>query len=643
MIINKNITTPIVKNSLSVSNQNNKSFLNNINSVNNVGQEAHFSVKEQGVDKTYNISGRSEELHSSNQKLQANIIKSLLSEKHPDISLEMITKTLGLGHGGNLQGQKLQYQPENALIVLTLLAPEEIKGSKVLDCAAKLIKQLNNSENDKSFKQVLKSSQTALEAELLDNILSENNIDELIQRFADKYVQPAIKEKLAPFLSEKTIEELPTDKLFDVSLQETKKELIMEAKNQLIKHKVDKSVDRLLQLHNIFSALEQQIEIMGQLSVSINVDGNTENSVTTSPAKNSKPEDTVDGGTDPVISSNGSAPALSKSTVNNYVTNNYYSMPKELKVMNNEGSKTSQFENKTVDSHTPESVEKNSPEEDDNKPSMPRFKSTLEIPQVNNERPAVLGENARSSADKLRQSVLDNAQAPSAQTSSMPSKPIETKPNFDINAFLPKSMASTGRFELVEIIDKVTGKSKKSWQTKAPEAKSVTLSEHGALTRSQVEKERYASGPIASGVEKMGVPNNINTFSNRFKPAEIVDEVTGKTKTTWQLSDKKASQPVTLTEMGALTHNQVEKERYASGPIASGVEKMGVPNNINTFSNRFKPAEIVDEVTGKTKTTWQLSDGKTSQLVTLTEMGALTRNQADKEHYNDNAIRSEKG
>ena len=569
MIINKNITTPIVKNSLSVSNQNNKSFLNNINSVNNVGQEAHFSVKEQGVDKTYNISGRSEELHSSNQKLQANIIKSLLSEKHPDISLEMITKTLGLGHGGNLQGQKLQYQPENALIVLTLLAPEEIKGSKVLDCAAKLIKQLNNSENDKSFKQVLKSSQTALEAELLDNILSENNIDELIQRFADKYVQPAIKEKLAPFLSEKTIEELPTDKLFDVSLQETKKELIMEAKNQLIKHKVDKSVDRLLQLHNIFSALEQQIEIMGQLSVSINVDGNTENSVTTSSAKNSKPEDTVDGGTDPVISSNGSAPASSKSTVNNYVTNNYYSMPKELKVMNNEGSKTSQFENKTVDSHTPESVEKNSPEEDDNKPSMPRFKSTLEIPQVNNERPAVLGENARSSADKLRQSVLDNAQAPSAQTSSMPSKPIETKPNFDINAFLPKSMASTGRFELVEIIDKVTGKSKKSWQTKAPEAKSVTLSEHGALTRSQVEKERYASGPIASGVEKMGVPNNINTFSNRFKPAEIVDEVTGKTKTTWQLSDGKTSQLVTLTEMGALTRNQADKEHYNDNAIRS--------------------------------------------------------------------------
>ncbi|NHX33218.1 hypothetical protein HA388_24775, partial [Escherichia coli] len=127
------------------------------------------------------------------------------------------------------------------------------------------------------------------------------------------------------------------------------------------------------------------------------------------------------------------------------------------------------------------------------------------------------------------------------------SKPIETKPNFDINAFLPKSIASTGRFELVEIIDKVTGEAKKSWQTKAPEAKSVTLSEHGALTRNQVEKARYASGPIASGVEKMGVPNNINTFSNRFKPAEIVDEVTGKTKTTWQLSDEKASQPVTLT------------------------------------------------------------------------------------------------
>ncbi|HBC7431065.1 TPA: hypothetical protein KEY68_003361 [Providencia rettgeri] len=647
MIINKNITTPIVKNSLPLSNQKNKSFLNNINSVNNVGQEAHFPVKEQGIDKTFNISGKSEELHLSNQKLQANIIKSLLCEKYPDISLDMITKALDLGHSGNLQGQKLQYQPENALIILTLLTPKEIKDSKVLDCAANLIKQLNNCNNDKNFKQVLKSPQKALESELFDNALSSNNIDDLTQRFVDKYVKPAIKEKLTPFLSEKTIEELPMEYLFDTSLQETKKELIMEAKNQLIKHKVDKSVDRLLQFHNIFSALEQQIEIMGQLSVSINMDGNTENSVTTSPVKNTKPEDTVDSGTDSVISSNGADPASSKSTVNNYVINNYYSMPKELVTVNNEGIETSQFENKTVDSHTPESVQKNNPEDNENKASMPRFKSTLDIPQINNEQPAVLTgnalENSRSSANELRQSILGSSRDPSAQGRSMSSVPAESKLNLDINAFQPKSMVSAGRFEPVEIADKMTGEKKRSWQAKAPEEKNITLSSHGALTRNQAEKERYANGPITPGTERMGVPNNINSFSNRFKSAEIVDEATGKTKTTWKLSDQKTSQPVTLTEKGALTRNQVEKDRYGSGPIASGTEKMGIPNNTNTFSNRFKPAEIVDEVTGKTKKTWQLSDEKTSQTVTLTEMGALTRNQADKERYNDNATRSEKG
>ncbi len=214
-------TTSAVNNALPVFKKNDRpiSFSNDINSVNNVGLEVHFPLKEQAIDKTFNLSGNGEDLHSNNQKLQANIIESLLIENKSSISLEMITKTLNLGHAGSLQGQKLQYQPENALIVLTLLTPDEIKESKVLDCAAELIKQVNKSNSDKDLKQVLKSSQKALEAELFDNILSDQNIDELNQRFIDKYVHPAIKEKLRPFLSEKTIEELPIDKLFDASLQ----------------------------------------------------------------------------------------------------------------------------------------------------------------------------------------------------------------------------------------------------------------------------------------------------------------------------------------------------------------------------------------------------------------------------------------
>ncbi|HBO23412.1 MAG TPA: hypothetical protein DD649_11065 [Providencia sp.] len=647
MIINKSITTPTVNNILSLSKKSDqtKSFLGNLNSVNNSSQETHFSANKQNIDKTFNISGKSEELHLSNQKLQANIIKSLLNEKYPDISLDMIIKTMNLGHGGNLQGQKLQYQPENALISLTLLTHEEIKGSKVLACAAKLIEQVNSGDNDKTLKQVLKSSQKAFEVELFDNVLGKNNIDGLIQRFIDKYVQPAIKEKLMPYLSEKTIEALPIDKLFVGSLQETKKELIIEAKNQLMGHKVDKSVDRLLQLHNIFSVLEQQIEIMGQLSVSINTDSNTENPVATNSVKNAKPEDMVDGGSDPVIAPNDPAPASSKSTVNNYVTNNYF-MAKELVAVNNEGIKTSQSENRTVDSHIPESVQKNSIEEDENKPSMPRFKSTLEIPQVNNERVAVstgkAWENTISSVKELHQSILDSARVPSAEVSHMSSKPVDSKLNFDNSALFPKSTVLTGRFEAVETTDKVTGKTKKIWQTKAPEAKSVTLSGRGALTRNQAEKERYVGGPIASSTEKMGIPNNTNTFGTRFKSVEVVDETTGKMKKSWQPVASE-TQPVTLTTQGALTRNQAEKDRYANGPIASGTEKMGIPNNANVFANRFKSVDVVDEAAGKAKKSWQLADKKSSKPVTLTEMGALTRNQVEKEMYNDNATHFAKG
>lgn len=551
-------TTSAVNNALPVSKKNDRpiSFSNDINSVNNVGQEVHFPLKEQAIDKTFNLSGNAEDLHSNNQKLQANIIESLLIENKSSISLEMITKTLNLGHAGSLQGQKLQYQPENALIVLTLLTPDEIKGSKVLDCAAELIKQVNKSNSDKDLKQVLKSSQKALEAELFDNILSDKNIDELNQRFTDKYVYPAIKEKLRPFLSEKTIEELPIDKLFDASLQKTKEELIIEAKNQLIKHKADKSVDRLLQVHNIFSALEQQIEIMGQLSISINTDIKTENVVTPCSEKNVKPEDSVDGGTSSVISPNSSASTPYKSDV----------MLKELVAVNNDGTKTSQFENKTVDSRTPESVQKNSPEEGDNKPSILRFKSTLDIPQVNNNPQVALARNAvekgHSLADELRQSILDGSRDPSAHASSKPLASAESKFSPDINALLPKPMVSARRFELVEVTDKMTGETKKSWQAKVPEEKNITLSGHGALTRNQADKERYASGPIASSTEKMGIPNNTNTFSSSFKSTEIVDEVTGEKRITWQLSDAKTSQSVTLTEMGALTRNQADKERY---------------------------------------------------------------------------------
>lgn len=165
----------------------------------------------------------------------------------------------------------------------------------------------------------------------------------------------------------------------------------------------------------------------------------------------------------------------------------------------------------------------------------------------------------REKGNDLLSSFTSN---PSAHASSKPLASAESKFSPDINALLPKPMVSARRFELVEVTDKMTGETKKSWQAKVPEEKNIILSGHGALTRNQADKERYASGPIASSTEKMGIPNNTNTFSSSFKSTEIVDEVTGEKRITWQLSDAKTSQSVTLTEMGALTRNQADKERY---------------------------------------------------------------------------------
>ncbi|EPG7579322.1 hypothetical protein [Providencia rettgeri] len=519
-----------INNPLSTSENNNKLFSSNISSVNNVNQEAHFPAKNQVFNKTYELSEKIEKVYPNKQGLQENIIKSLLNEKYPDISLEMITNTLKLGGGGTAESKALKYQCKNTLTILTLLTDKEIKDSKVLACVAKLIKLANSSHANENLKQILNVSKEAFNELPFDNIWSDSNIDNVSQRFLDKYVKPAIREKLTPLLAEKSIEELPFDTLLDPFLHEGKQGLITEAKNQLEKHK--EPVNKHLHLYNIFLTLEQKIEIMGKLSVSINTDGETENTdgkaentdgkaenrMALNPENNAKPEDCVDGGHESTFDDNKDMPALLTKpiTVNDNFTS-IYNLVKEA------------ADDRPVETKEPQ-VEDNNQENDqvahqqmmnDKAQERADKKTAMVFNILSGLKEA--GKKTKLGVDLIRQEIL------------LASRPLLVrKPNTvaqaSLNSFEPPKRETTFTANTYQ-------KDKNNhWVLKEPKGqKAVTLSANGALTRNLSDKAVYQG-------DREAVKTVLDTHSHL----------------------PNIGKPVTLTERGALTRDQSKKDAYTT-------------------------------------------------------------------------------
>lgn len=560
--------------------QDNKSggISNNMMSVNNLGGGNGFPIKNHSIEKNIDISGDSHELHVNNQEKQAQSIASLFVENNIDIKPEMILKTMKLGHGGSLQGQELQYRPENTLIVLTLLDKDSVSVD-LLSSAAKLIKHADSGSKDNDFKKVLNEYQSAFDKKINNQVssLGEDAFEQLIQRFEDKYVTPAIKEKLQNYIAEDVIDSLPINDFLVDELNDQKKQIMVEAKNQLQQHKTGSSVDRFQQLNNIFGALEQKIEIIREINISIKTENHTDSSQPTLPAMRTQSEDVVDGSDQPTMLSKAASPSESRPIITNYYTTNNYNMPKDIVTIRNTEADGTYSDNNKPERQVSESVNHQSDAamNDVTKP-ITRSNRSLDIQGINNDQSTVRNDNepkeAPSVTQDLHQKTLSSSRFPSGELKETQSPSLTAKSSLDINGFLPKGIVPTNRFELVETVDTVTGKTKKTWQPIGEERKTVTLTTQGALTRNQAEKEHYANEPIVPSGEKMGIPSNVNGFSNRFKPIEVTDEATGKTRKTWQLSDDKTSQSVTLTEMGALTRNQAEKERYDdnASPLAKG-------------------------------------------------------------------------
>ncbi|MCD2526947.1 hypothetical protein AB7282_14745 [Providencia huaxiensis] len=502
---------------------NKNSFSNNINAINNSGQETHFPVKEKGINKTYTIPGDNKGLHPSNQDLQANIVKSLLSEKYPDISLEMITKTQNLGADGYLEEKELQYISKNIFVVLTLLTDEEIKKSNILDCMAKLIKKVNNSSG-KDTKQMVKSLKEVFEAMPFNNIWSERNIDDLSQRLFNKYVKPKAKEKLTSLLTEKTIEKFPIDKLFVNFLFNTKNELIMEAKNQLKKHKSDGSVDKHLQLDIIFSGVEQYLETMKELTVSIKTDDETENTAAPNPDKKTKPEDSVDGGNESISDDNKEAPSpptkpitvnfnniynVMQGTANtntNTNTNDKHVDPKEQQVEGNNQENGQVASQQMIDDMALDGMNK--------KPAID-FNVLLGIKDAAKE--------TKPNVDPIRQEAL------------LESRPLLVRKSNTI-AQEQLNYSAPSRQETTFSPNTYQKDKNNRWVLKEQkDQKAVTLSANGALTRNLSDKAIYQG-------DREAVKTVVDTYSHIPN--------TGK--------------PVTLTERGALTRDQSKKDAYTT-------------------------------------------------------------------------------
>ena len=119
------------------------SVASQIASVHSAGSESILPLYQE-MNNQVSISGNRNTLHQHNHVQQSEDIHQILTQSHPEITKEMINSVLCAGASGNLAQQEINYRPENHLIILALLKPEELsQETGLLDAAANLIQKLN--------------------------------------------------------------------------------------------------------------------------------------------------------------------------------------------------------------------------------------------------------------------------------------------------------------------------------------------------------------------------------------------------------------------------------------------------------------------------------------------------------------------
>lgn len=507
----------------------NNAISSQISTVNSAGAQSLFPGHSITNDQVL-IAGDRSELHRTNHSKQAEVIHQILSETFPKISKEMISSALCAGASGNLAQQEINYRPENNLILLTLLKPEELNAEKgLLKSAADLIKKLYDMDDKISQpKSVLEYEETIFDKKIESAIsaLGQDKLQILAQRYQQQYVDPAIKETLGAYFSQEDIDSRPINDFLVSSLNHGCEQRAAGAIQEYQQHKSQAFVDKACQIHNLFLALEEKIETIRPLKVLMDLG---QSSTQESPSREGRTMgDEIDAGrphSNPV-SSRPLTPLLPRHTSynenmnNTYITNNYYPSPHQMANGNSVQSNDEENKKPLLPTSFKSVLNMELPSPVVQAPR--RVQTTLEIPNVNQYQPQLAEKTVviEESAEKeIKTTIEPEATVQAAQ----PRKHIA-----DIQWLLPKNSGFENRYIKTE-------SGWKSTNTSENEAKPVVTTV-GGLNRSQADKEIYQGLRAA--------PQTV--------PAEQM----------FADSIAKADELFTGTERGALRANQAEVERY---------------------------------------------------------------------------------
>lgn len=528
----------------------NNAISTQITAVNSTGSQINFPVHSETNNQVSAVGDRNE-LHRANHSKQAAVIHQMLSKTFPKISEDMISSALCAGASGNLIQQEINYRPENSLILLSLLTQDEInREPELLKSAADLIKSLNTQGNKHSkLKRTLNNEERAFDKKMesVFKSLGDNKWKTISDRFVEKYVNPAIKDKLAEVFDRADVDSCNVNDSL-VSTLEHQSQLKIEGYIQEYQQHGETSfADKALQLHNVFLELESKIEHI-RSAKDMN---NTSESAHQGSASNPQNfvGDDVDAGrphfrASPSTPLTPSTPLLPSSTSHNEnmyntyttynTTNNYYTSPYETTSIN--------------------SIQSN--DEENEKPLLPtsfksvlnielaapvvqtsgRVKTTLEIPNINQYQPQVAEKPFLESKPPVSEKTVKKEATPVIEQETQSVIELETtkqveqprKHIADIQWLLPKNTGFQNRYIRTE-------SGWKSSNASESEVKPVVTTV-GGLNRSQADKEIYQGLRTAPQVV----------------PAEQM----------FADSIAKADELFTGTERGALRANQAEVERY---------------------------------------------------------------------------------
>lgn len=548
--------SPILKNAVTPSMDMNRNSVNNSNSIaHNISSVLPASSKNalplngEGNIKTETPNMNKEDLHNLNVHKQASIISELLNKSGYNITAEIVMNALNFGGMGNITQQAMHYRPESSLIILTLLEPHEMADG-LLESAANMVQSLNQTTND-NFKATLQKSLEQFDKKIQKSLsgIKGNHFLAMGERFKEVYVRPEFKNVLKPHLSVEMVEQLSMDNCLLSEQNKHKQAEISFLNSTYQKAGNGPSVDKAHYMHNMFSILEESLEIVKTLKVQVNWEERAVIPKVESQPLPSPLGDEVDGARGLPQSSDLTSSHISGSynTTNNY----YFSSPLS--------------ENITKISHEAPEVDHSSLEESKQTkqseapvlaPVKNQFIAKLshtilsqpaKEPEVDYEFPKV--DNSIYQSKDFVASTLHGNQPPAKEpevdyefpkvdNSIYQSKGFVAstlRGNQDTQAKVKPERQSAKQEAIQQFLPK-NGHLLGSYLRNGEVPTKVTLSTEGALTRSQSDKEIYRGTREATKV--------------------VVD-------TASYLPNSET--PVTLTERGALTRDQSKKDAYTTG------------------------------------------------------------------------------